>query len=85
VKTVQDFSFDFSRDFTKAVKKEIEKRNMTKRNLADAAGISEQYLGELLLGQKRWNATSINKVCAALNIAIKFVSKKGTKLSETGT
>lgn len=68
--------------FSQVVASVLKQKKMTRKELAQKTGYSNQYIGELLLGQKRWNETSMAKVSAALNIKIEFVPET---LSKTGT
>lgn len=62
--------------FTNEVKAEMEKKHITKSDLARATGYSYQHIYDLLAGQRRWNEVSMEKVCKALELEIKVIPKK---------
>lgn len=59
-------------EFTEAVKEAMSQQNIKNSELARLVGHSPQYIRDLLSGERRWNEDTINKVCVALNIKIKF-------------
>ncbi len=60
-------------NFTATVKARMKVLEMKPVELARETGYSAQYISELLSGRKRWNETTINKVCAVLGIKALFV------------
>lgn len=63
-----------TRDFSEYVKKVMKDKHIRNADLARSTGYSPQYISDLLSGERRWNEDTINKVCNALGIAIKYES-----------
>jgi len=63
-------------DFTKTVKKKMKQNNLNGNDLARKTGYSVTYIYDLLAGHRRWNETTMVKVCKALGIKIDFVDEK---------
>jgi transcriptional regulator with XRE-family HTH domain len=59
----------------------MKSQNVNTTELAARMGYSIQHVSDLLLGQRRWNETSIDRACEALGLHIEFVSS----LKNTGT
>lgn len=55
--------------------------------LARKMGYSPQYISHLLTGRKRWNETTMDKVCQILGLSIHFStdSPQAATLDATGT
>jgi len=62
-----------SLNFTATVKKRMKLLKIKPIELARMTGYSAQYISELLLGRKRWNETTMTRVCSALNMRALFV------------
>ena len=62
-----------SLNFTTTVKARMKTLQMKPIDLARKTGYSAQYISELLSGQKRWNETTMSKVCEILDIKVRFV------------
>lgn len=60
-------------NFTAVVKARMALLKVKPIELARMTGYSAQYISELLSGRKRWNETTISKVCSALNMQALFV------------
>lgn len=70
-------------EFTKVVKKCMYKKGLRPRDLARGTGYSQQYISDLLSGNRRWNETTMNKICQFLNIRIRFENaEEGSFLDE---
>lgn len=63
-------------NFSEAVKKKMSLENIRNSELARITGYSSQYISDLLSGERRWNEDTINKVCGALGIEIKYAYAK---------
>lgn len=59
-------------DFSRIVKQRMAELSVTNSELARRSGYSPQYISDLLSGDKRWNETTMNKVCEALGIEVRF-------------
>ncbi|MCM3273689.1 helix-turn-helix domain-containing protein [Paenibacillus elgii] len=57
-------------NFSESVKKFLKMTDLTPSDLARQAGYSPQYIHNLLVGKKRWNETTINKVCDVLGLRV---------------
>lgn len=62
-------------EFSKVVKEVLANRGIKNSDLAKMTSYSPQYISDLLSGERRWNETSINRVCAALEMTINFEVK----------
>lgn len=69
-------------NFTGAVKAAMQQANMRTPEVAKKAGISYQYLHDLLSGERRWNEETMNKVCEALNLQVTFEQKEAAANEE---
>lgn len=65
-------------NFSEVVKEALVQKNMKNAELARKVGHSPQYISDLLSGARRWNEDTINKVCDALNLTIKYESAEET-------
>lgn len=74
-------------DFTRIAKERMNELKIRPINLARKAGYSPQYISDLLSGKKRWNETTITKVCQVLGLKIHFSADgaQATTLDATGT
>lgn len=70
-------------NFTATVKARMALLGVKPIELARMTGYSAQYISELLLGRKRWNETTINKVCFALNMRALFVDADSADANKT--
>jgi predicted transcriptional regulator len=61
-------------NFNDEVKKHMQDKGLKPSDLAKATGYSLQYILDLLKGHRRWNETTINKVCVVLGVKIKFTA-----------
>ena len=50
----------------------MKQQDINYAELARKTGYSAQYISDLILGERRWNEDTINKVCAVLDITIKY-------------
>lgn len=62
--------------FSEVVKKVAASKGIKNKELARMTGYSSQHISDLLSGERRWNEDSINKVCTALDLKIKFEVQK---------
>ena len=60
-------------NFTATVKARMKVLEMKPVELARETGYSAQYISELLSGRKRWNETTMNKVCSGAKHARLFL------------
>jgi plasmid maintenance system antidote protein VapI len=60
-------------NFTQTVKQRMVEQNIKACTLARKTGYCPQYISELLGGEKRWNETTIDKVCEVLGLKVEFV------------
>jgi len=67
-------------NFSKTVKEILKQRNMTITELAGQMGYCTQYVSDLLSGRRRWNETTMDKACEALDIQVVF-SVSGQKIA----
>lgn len=65
-------------NFTQVVKKKMKQSNLNGTDLARKTGYSVTYICDLLAGHRRWNETTMAKVCKALGIKIEFVDENET-------
>jgi len=70
-------------NFTASVKARMALLNVKPIDLARMTGYSAQYISELLSGRKRWNETTMSKVCSALNMQALFVYDDGADADKT--
>ncbi|MFS1511848.1 helix-turn-helix domain-containing protein [Chengkuizengella sp. SCS-71B] len=63
-------------NFSKTIKKYLNERELNASDLARMTGYSPQYIHDLLKGDRRWNENTIDKVCDALKLEIKFLTIK---------
>jgi hypothetical protein len=70
-------------NFTATVKARMALLKVRPIELARMTGYSAQYISELLLGRKRWNETTMNKVCSALNMRAFFVDADSADTNKT--
>ena len=61
-------------DFGNMIKKVVSKGALKNAELAKMTGYTPQYISDLLSGKRRWNESTIDKVCQALEITINFHS-----------
>lgn len=59
-------------NFSEVVRIRLAQRNLRPSDLARMTGYSAQHIGDLLAGNRRWNETSMSKVCKVLGIEIEF-------------
>lgn len=59
-------------NFSEVVKQAIQSRGIKNNELARLTGYSAAYISDLLLGNRRWNEESMDKVCKALGVEINF-------------
>jgi plasmid maintenance system antidote protein VapI len=62
-------------NFSKVVITRLSELNMSKKKLAEAIGFSHSHLINLISGNRGWSEETINNVCKALNLVIKFEEK----------
>lgn len=67
-------------NFTEAVKTAMDISGVTKADLARSMGCSDQHVGDLLKGERRWNEDTITKACGALGIQVTFEQKEEEQL-----
>ena len=67
-------------NFGSAVKKRMAELGVKVPELARETGYTTRYIYELLSGEARWNETTINKACKALDMTIEV-----KPLEPTGT
>lgn len=65
-------------DFKGAVKKRMAEKNVKVAALAKMTGYTARHIYDLLSGDARWNETTMDKVCKALNMEIQIVSLEST-------
>jgi len=66
-------------NFTPTVKTRMKTLKMKPVELARKTGYSAQYIIRTAFGRKRWNETTINKVCAVLGVKALFVDNDADK------
>lgn len=59
--------------FTQAVRTKMAATGISASELARRSGYSQQYICDLLAGRRRWNESTMSKVCQVLGIRIQFV------------
>jgi predicted transcriptional regulator len=59
-------------NFSGVVTKVLQEKGMKPSALARMTGYTPQYMYDLLSGHRRWNETTITKVCDALGLKIKI-------------
>lgn len=59
-------------NFSEKVKETMVLKKIKNAELARMVGHSPQYISDLLSGDRRWNEDTINKVCSALSIEVKY-------------
>lgn len=62
-------------NFSEQINQILRERGLTPSDLARMTGYSPQYIIDLLKNNRRWNETTINKACKALNLEIKIEAK----------
>jgi len=60
-------------NFSSIIKNKLKEKNIKATELAREVGYTPQYICDLLAGKRRWNETTMNKVCKALNIRVEFI------------
>lgn len=63
-------------NFTEAVKTAMAAQNLRAADIARRTGLSDQYVGDLLRGERRWHEAVINKFCEALGFKIEVSTKE---------
>lgn len=58
--------------FTQVVRMKMAQIGMSSSELARRSGYSQQYISDLLAGRRRWNETTIDRVCEILDIKVQF-------------
>jgi len=66
--------------FREAVKRRMREKNIKVADLAKITGYTTRHIYDLLSGGARWNETTMDKVCKALDVKIEVVD-----LEQTGT
>ena len=64
-------------NFSEAVLVVMDKLKLKKTDIAKLTGYSNQHVGHLLNGERRWNEESIKKFCDALDIEVTYGLKDG--------
>lgn len=67
-------------NFSSIVKATMKQKKMSYAELARLTGYSSQYISDLVSGERRWNEDTINKVCTALDISIKYEKDEDLKI-----
>lgn len=62
--------------FSKTIGQALSAKNMSPSELARKTGYSPQYIHELLKGVKRWNETSLQKVCEVLGLEMEIKERR---------
>lgn len=62
-------------NFSRVVKQTLNKTGLKPSDLARLTGYSSTYIYDLISGERRWNEVSIDKVCKALGLKIKYEPK----------
>ncbi|WP_228468957.1 helix-turn-helix domain-containing protein [Paenibacillus sp. JNUCC32] len=57
------------------VKPIIDSKGLNPSELAHLIGCSPQYMHNLLNGSRRWNETTLNKICDALDLEFRVLPK----------
>lgn len=68
--------------FTPVVRKRMSEMNLRPSDLARKTGYSGQHIRDLLSGKRRWNETTINKLCEVLRIRVDFIFSKQSKANQ---
>lgn len=58
--------------FSETVKTELQNQSLSPSELARRTGYTPQYMHNLIDGSRRWNETTIGKVCEALGLKVSF-------------
>ncbi len=58
--------------FNEAVQARMNELGIRGVDLARKTGYSQQYISDLLTGRKRWNETTMTRICQALGIKVEF-------------
>ncbi len=58
--------------FTDVIKRRMAQEGLKPSDLARQTGYSQQYISDLLRGRRRWNETTMEKVCRVLGIKVEF-------------
>ncbi|ETT32167.1 helix-turn-helix transcriptional regulator [Paenibacillus sp. FSL R5-808] len=61
---------------SESIRKTLTKKKLSPSDLARMTGYTPQYMHNLLDGNRRWNETTIQKTCDALDLELKLVPKK---------
>lgn len=73
-------------EFSLIIKQRMADLKLTSSALAKQTGYSQQYISDLLSGQRRWNETTLSKVCEALGLHINVApDEQAATLDATGT
>ena len=73
-------------EFNFIVKKRMAELKIRPSKLARIVGYSAQHIGDLLAGNRRWNETTMAKVCKVLGIKVIYtIQDKGAPLDRTGS
>lgn len=54
----------------------INSQGVNVAEIAERSGYTPQYIYGLLSGNRRWNESSIQRVCEALDLEVKLIPKK---------
>lgn len=57
----------------------INSQGLNVSEIAERSGYTPQYIYGLLNGNRRWNESSIQRVCEALDLEVKLVPKRRGK------
>lgn len=61
-----------SMEFSRTVRLRMAELRMTGSKLAKKTGYSAKHISDLLAGRRRWNETTIDRVCKILGIRVQF-------------
>ncbi|GAW92452.1 helix-turn-helix domain-containing protein [Calderihabitans maritimus] len=70
--------------FSEIVRATMARKRLKISDLARKTGYSQQYISDLLAGNRRWNETTIDKVCKALNLVVEIKSKEHNNTGAVG-
>ena len=59
--------------FADRARRRMDEMGLKSSDVAKVTGYSAQYISDLLLGHRRWNETTINRVCQVLGMRVEFV------------
>ena len=65
-------------DISSEIKHRMQELSISASELARRTHYSPQYIGDLLAGERRWNETTLGKVCEVLGFKLKLVDTTGT-------